>query len=75
MEEKMSEKIEKLLQKINNKLDALILLDILDDLKGEDKLKILKHSINIRTAAKILDKDPANFKKSIKKKESKIENE
>ena len=52
---------------ISKKLDALILLESIGALTNEDRLKILRHSVGIRSAAKILEKDPSNFKKSVKK--------
>jgi len=50
------------------KLDALILLGCVENLSGEDKLKILTHGIGLREAARILGKGHSNLAKSIKKK-------
>ena len=63
----MSEKIEKLLEKLNTKLDAIILLGTIENPSKQDKFKILRNSVNIKTAARILEKDPSNFRKTIKK--------
>ncbi|MDO8528378.1 MAG: hypothetical protein Q7S06_00615 [Nanoarchaeota archaeon] len=61
------EKLFKLLEEFNRKLDGLIILESVDRLTNEDKLKILRYSVGIKTAAKILEKDASNFKKTIKK--------
>ena len=66
-EENNQNKTEELLQEINNKLEAVILLNCLKDLSGIDKLNILKHSVGIKPAARILGKDKSYFKKKLKK--------
>ena len=63
---KENEKIEKLLEEINKKLDALIILSCVEDLTGKDKLNILKHSVGIKPTARILEKDRSYFKKKLK---------
>lgn len=71
MGRKMSEKIEKLLEEINKKLDAIILLNLIEDLSGKDRLNILKHSIGIKPASRILERDKSAFKKKLKNKNKK----
>ena len=48
-------------KELSKKLDALILLNVLEDLSSEEKIKILKNSVTINKAASLLEKDPSNF--------------
>ncbi len=48
------------------RLDAIIILNCIDNLSGEDKLNILVHSVGLSEAARILKKDKSNLAKSIK---------
>ena len=57
---------EKLINKLNDKLDALIILNVFRDLKGDEKLNLLKHSIGLKPVAKILGKDASNLRKFLK---------
>ena len=63
----MNERIEELLKEMNKKLDALIILNCVDNLNGKDKLNILKHSVGIKPTARILEKDKSYFKKKLKR--------
>lgn len=51
----------------NRKLDGLLILSAVDNLSGEEKLKILTSCIGLREAARIIGRDPSNFTKSLKK--------
>lgn len=62
----MSEKIEKLIEEMNKKLDAIILLNCIEGLSGNDRLNILKYSVGIKPAIRILEKDRSAFKKKLK---------
>lgn len=62
----MTEKTEKLLEEINRKLDAIIILNCVENFSGKDKLNILKHSVGIKPTARILEKDKSYFKKKLK---------
>ena len=62
----MTEKTEKLLEEMNKKVDAIIILDCVENLSGKDKLNILKHSVGIKPIARILEKDKSYFKKKLK---------
>ena len=62
----MSEKTDKLLEEMNKKLDAVIMLNCVENLSGNDKLNILKYSVGIKPAARILGKDKSAFKKKLK---------
>ena len=62
----MTEKLAKLLEETNKKLDAIIILHCVENLSGNDKLNILKYSIGIKPTARILEKDKSYFKKKLK---------
>ncbi len=57
----------KILQEISEKLDSIILLNCVKNLSGKDRLNILKQSVGIKPAARILEKDKSAFKKKLKK--------
>jgi len=59
-------KLTKQFEEFNKKLEALIILNCVEKLTGEDRLNLLKYAIGIKNVAKILEKDRSNFKKSIK---------
>ena len=67
MEREMMDKDNKNYREIIKKLDGLLLLGTIEDISLEDKSKILKYSVGLKPAARILKKDPSNFKKSLKK--------
>lgn len=58
----------KLLEEISKKLDALILLNCIENLSGGDRLNIIKYSVGIKPTARILEKDKSSFKKKLKAK-------
>lgn len=71
MKNKANVKNEKLLEEINKKLDAIIILNCLEDLSNKDKLNILKYSVGIKPTARILEKDKSAFKKKLKNEKQK----
>ena len=62
------DKIEKLLEDMNKKLDAIVLLNCIENLSGDNKLNLLKYSVGIKPAARILKKDKSGLKRSLKSK-------
>ena len=42
-----------ILEEINKKLDAMIILNCVEDLSGKDRLNILKHSVGIKPTASL----------------------
>ena len=68
MKQKIKDDTHKLLEELNKKMDALILLNSVENLSGKEKLSILKHSVGIKPAARILERDKSYFKKQFKNK-------
>ena len=67
MKNNSEQKESTILEEINKKLDAMIILNCVEDLSGKDRLNILKHSVGIKPTARILEKDKSYFKKKLKK--------
>ncbi|MBI2105621.1 hypothetical protein HYT56_02155 [Candidatus Woesearchaeota archaeon] len=63
---KENNNIGKALEEMNKKLDALIILQCVENLSGNERLNILKHSVGIKPTARILEKDKSYFKKKLK---------
>ena len=59
---------DKLLIDIKKRMDCLILLSCKNQISEKEKLKIASNCIGISETAKLLDKDPSNFSKSINEK-------
>ena len=63
----MDESFKRLVEETNKKLDALIILNCVRDLSGEERLNLLKYSVGIKPSARMLNKDKSGFKKKLKK--------
>ena len=59
---------DKIFEDIKKRLDCLILLECKNESSEKEKLKIASNCIGITETAKLLEKDPSNFSKSINNK-------